>query len=171
MKKSYKLLSCILSVAVFVSNTVPVMASDNGVGNTSNVLSQASISITDDGITINGTYYTISQFEELLETAEVIEIPATRPQTRSAIAGVAAGVYFIPGVGEVLIAATGAVIVGGVAITASSWAYKKIVSYFKEHTKNKSKRTHDKHTKPRPGRDKEKKKDPKKGWKPRNKKH
>ena len=128
MKKSYKLLSCILAVAVFVSNTVPVMASDNGVANTSNVLSQASISITDDGITINGTYYTISQFEELLETAEVIEIPATIPQTRSAIVGVVSGVYFIPRVGEVLIVAIGAVIVCGVAITASSWAYKKIVS-------------------------------------------
>ena len=42
------------------------------------------------------------------------------------------------------------------------------VSYFKEHTKNKRKSTHNKHTKPRPGRNTEKKKDPKKGWKPRN---
>ena len=169
MKKPYKLLSCILPASVLASNTVPAMAADNDVVNTSNALPQASISITDDGITINGIYYTPSQFEELLETAEEIETPDPRPQTRSMIAGAAAGSYFIPGVGQVLIAATGAVIVGGVAITAGNWAYKKIVSFFKEHTKNKRKSTHDKHTKPRPGRGSEKKKDPKKGWKPRNK--
>lgn len=123
----------------------------------------------DSGITINGVYYTPKEFEELLDTAEPIDTPKPRVQTRSvAIAGAAAGAYFIPGVGEVLIAATGAVIVGGVAITASNWAYKKIVSYFKEHTKNKRKSTYNKHTKPRPGRNTEKKKDPKKGWKPRN---
>ncbi len=34
-----------------------------------------------------------------------------------------------------MIAAIGAVIVVGVVITAGNWAYKKIVSYFKEHTK------------------------------------
>lgn len=123
----------------------------------------------DSGITINGVYYTPKEFEELLDTAEPIDTPKPRVKTRSAaIAGAAAGAYFIPGVGEVLIAATGAVIVGGVAITAGNWAYKKIVSYFKEHTKNKRKSTHNKHTKPRPGRNTEKKKDPKKGWKPRN---
>lgn len=86
--------------------------------------------------------------------------------TRSAIAA-AAGAYFIPGVGEVLIAATGAVIVGGVTISAGHWAYNKIITYFKEHTKNKRKSTSDKHTKPRPGRDSETKKQPNKGWKPR----
>ena len=101
----------------------------------SNVTQTASIQVDDSGITINGVYYTPKEFEELLDTAEPIDTPKPRVQTRSAaIAGASAGAYFIPGVGEVLIAATGAVIVGGVAITAGNWAYKKIVSYFKEHT-------------------------------------
>lgn len=170
MKKSYKVLSCVLVSSLMLSNTIPAMAAENGeVETVSNVTQTASIQVDDSGITINGVYYTPEEFEELLDTAEPIDSPKPRVQTRSvAIAGAAAGAYFIPGVGEVLIAATGAVIVGGVAITAGNWAYKKIVSYFKEHTKNKRKSTHDKHTKPRPGRNTEKKKNPKKGWKPRN---
>ena len=170
MKKSYKVLSCVLASSLMLSNTIPAMAAENGDAETvSNVTQTASIQVDDSGITINGVYYTPKEFEELLDTAEPIDTPKPRVQTRSAaIAGASAGAYFIPGVGEVLIAATGAVIVGGVAITAGTWAYKKIVSYFKEHTKNKRKSTHNKHTKPRPGRNTEKKKDPKKGWKPRN---
>ena len=170
MKKSYKVLSCVLASSLMLSNTIPAMAAENGDAETvSNVTQTASIQVDDSGITINGVYYTPKEFEELLDTAEPIDTPKPRVQTRSAaIAGASAGAYFIPGVGEVLIAATGAVIVGGVAITAGNCAYKKIVSYFKEHTKNKRKSTHNKHTKPRPGRNTEKKKDPKKGWKPRN---
>ena len=170
MKKSYKVLSCVLASSLMLSNTIPAMAAENGDAETvSNVTQTASIQVDDSGITINGVYYTPKEFEELLDTAEPIDTPKPRVQTRSAaIAGASAGAYFIPGVGEVLIAATGAVIVGGVAITAGNWAYKKIVSYFKEHTKNNGKSTHNKHTKPRPGRNTEKKKDPKKGWKPRN---
>ena len=170
MKKSYKVLSCVLASSLMLSNTIPAMAAENGDAETvSNVTQTASIQVDDSGITINGVYYTPKEFEELLDTAEPIDTPKPRVQTRSAaIAGASAGAYFIPGVGEVLIAATGAVIVGGVAITAGNWAYTKIVSYFKEHTKNKRKSTHNKHTKPRPGRNTEKKKDPKKGWKPRN---
>lgn len=79
----------------------------------------------------------------------------------------AAGTYAIPGVGQVVITATGVVLVAGVAVAAGSWVAKKVISFFKEHTKNKRKSTHDKHTKPRPGCDSEKKKNPNKGWKSR----
>ena len=169
MKKSYKVLSCVLVSSLVLSNTVPIMAAENGDATiVSSATQTASIQVDNSGITINGIYYTPKEFEKLLDTAVPIKASNSGVQTYSiAIAGAAAGSYFIPGVGEVLIAATGAVIVGGVAISAGSWAYKKIVSYFKEHTKNKRKSTHNKHTKPRPGRNTEKKKNHKKGWKSR----
>lgn len=169
MKKTYKALSCVLASSIMLSNTIPVMAAeDNSNVSKKNIVQTASIQVEDNGIIINGVYYTPEEFEELLDMAEPIESPKPRRQKRAIpVAGVAVGAYFVPGVGEVLIAATGAVIVGGVAITAGSWAYKKIVSYFKSHTKNKRKSTYDKHTKPRPGRNTEKKKNPKKGWKQR----
>lgn len=79
----------------------------------------------------------------------------------------APGVYFIPGIGQVLLTVTGVIIVGGIVICAGTWVYNQVVKYFKEHSKNKSKKNHDKHTKPRPGRENEKKKDKDKGWKKR----
>ena len=153
MKKTYKALSCVLASSIMLSNTIPVMATeDNNVSEKSTVQT-ASIQVEDNGIIINGVYYTPKEFEDLLDLAESIELPKPRRQKRALpVAGVAVGAYFVPGVGQVLITATGAVIVGGVAIAAGSWAYKKIVSYFKSHTKNKRKSTYDKHTKPRPGR-------------------
>ena len=47
-------------------------------------------------------------------------------QTRSPIA---AGVYFIPGIGEVAIAATGAIVVAGVAVVAGTWLYNTITEW------------------------------------------
>jgi chromate transport protein ChrA len=69
----------------------------------------------------------------------------------------AAGVYFIPGVGEIAVTVTGAVLIGGVAIWAGSWLGKKIASFFKTHTKNARTSTHDKHTEHRAGGSKKKK--------------
>lgn len=72
----------------------------------------------------------------------------------------AAGLYFIPGVGQALAAAT--LVVAAVAATA--YVGYKIVHFAAEHKKNARKSTWDKHTKPRPGRESEKKKQDKK-WK------
>lgn len=104
----------------------------------------------------------LNQSEEisLRQERSALSVPLAVP--------LASGAYLVPGVGEVLITATGLVIIGGATVAAGTWIANKIVSYFKEHTKNKRKSTHDKHTKPRPGRTNEKKKDPKKGWKPKN---
>lgn len=169
MKKFYKVLSFVLVLSLMLSSTIPAMAAENrDVETVSNIIQTSSIHVDDSGITINGVYYTPKEFEKLLDTAVPTDSPKPRVQTLSlTIAGATAGAYFIPGVGQVLITITGVVIVGGVVITSGSWAYNKIVSYFKEHTKNKRKSTYNKHTKPRPGRNTEKKKNPKKGWKPR----
>ena len=97
MKKSYKVLSCVLASSLMLSNTIPAMAAENGDAETvSNVTQTASIQVDDSGITINGVYYTPKEFEELLDTAEPIDTPKPRVQTRSAaIAGASAGAYFL----------------------------------------------------------------------------
>ena len=59
MKKSYKVLSCVLASSLMLSNTIPAMAAENGDAETvSNVTQTASIQVDDSGITINGVYYT-----------------------------------------------------------------------------------------------------------------
>ncbi|KAA0965424.1 hypothetical protein FQ087_03710 [Sporosarcina sp. ANT_H38] len=50
----------------------------------------------------------------------------------------AAGVYLIPGIGQIAITATGAVIVGGLAIKGGSYLYNKISAYFSEKTAKKA---------------------------------
>ncbi len=122
------------------------------------------VKVTEEGIFIKGNFFDKKEFLELLKSSEVISYENSSNQ---GIAPALAGVYFVPGVGEIAITATGAVLVAGVAISTGSWAYKQVVNYFKEHTKNKRKSTSDKHTKKRPGRQNEKKKT-KEGWKPRN---
>lgn len=44
----------------------------------------------------------------------------------------APAVYFVPGVGQVALLATGAIVVGGVTISAGSWLYKTISNFFND---------------------------------------
>lgn len=113
-----------------------------------------------NNVIINGKSFSQAEFERALNKSRIISI--NNSVTNRGIAA-AAGVYFIPGVGQVLITVTGAIIVAGVTVCVGSWLYNKISTYFAEHTKNKRPNTYDKHTKPRPGRETEKKKQ-KKGW-------
>ena len=51
MKKSYKVLSCVLASSLMLSNTIPAMAAENGdVETVSNVTQTASIQVDDSGI-------------------------------------------------------------------------------------------------------------------------
>ena len=54
---------------------------------------------------------------------------------------IAAGLYFIPGIGEVAIAATGAIIVGGLVIWTGSYLAKTIINYVKNFSKASKNRT------------------------------
>lgn len=50
----------------------------------------------------------------------------------------AAGVYVIPGIGQVAITVTGAVVVAGVTVKAGSWLYNKISAYFSKKAAEKA---------------------------------
>lgn len=52
----------------------------------------------------------------------------------------AAGIYLIPGIGEVALTVTGAVVIGGVTIKAGSWLYNKVAAYFTARAYGKAKK-------------------------------
>lgn len=78
----------------------------------------------EDTLIING--------KEIKNEAELLELldSGFYIQTRSLAAGAAAGAYFIPGVGQVLVLATGAVVIGGVTVYAGHWAYRTVKAWF-----------------------------------------
>ncbi|WP_315167265.1 hypothetical protein [Metaclostridioides mangenotii] len=88
---------------------------------------QVVIEITDTDLIINGEVFDSDKLESLLETAQ--EVNQTSNGGRQKRFAAAAGVYFIPGVGQVALAASGAIVVGGITIGASHWAYKTIKNW------------------------------------------
>ncbi|WP_248613634.1 hypothetical protein [Mobiluncus mulieris] len=88
--------------------------------------------MTGDGISINGVFYTRQEFTEALEHAILISAsPSEGISTRAAVA-VGAGIYFVPGIGQVVIAATGAIIVAGLVVVAGTWAWNAVTNYLAE---------------------------------------
>lgn len=129
-KKNYKkylagMLACVMvvstSTTAFAENNSTYVNVDNATDVAGNVI------ITDDGVTINGIYYTKTEFESLLNKAVKVETAQTR-------AAIAAGIYFIPGIGEIAIAATGAIVVAGVAVAAGSQLYDTITNWLSDST-------------------------------------
>ncbi|MCM1158386.1 MAG: hypothetical protein NC300_06315 [Bacteroidales bacterium] len=152
MRNIYKILSIILILSIVITNAGSTVYAKENV--------DKSAFAKKNSITVNGKSFNQVEFDRALNKASIIYINKTSVRNRG---GMAAGLYFIPGVGQVLITVAGVVIVSGIVICVGSWLYNKITIYFAEHTKNKRPSTHDKHTKPRPGRETEKKKQ-KKDW-------
>lgn len=44
--------------------------------------------------------------------------------------GATAGIYFIPGIGQIALTVTGALVIGGVTIAVGSWLYNQVAGYF-----------------------------------------
>lgn len=119
-----KVLPVLLSVAMIFGNNMSVAASDYGTHTVENTNNQETVIVTDEGVYINGTYYSQEAFIQLLETAQEVQSPQTR------MAGVIAGTWWIPGVGEVVITAAGVILVAGVVIEAGSWIYDTVTQWF-----------------------------------------
>ncbi|MVB11759.1 hypothetical protein CAFE_24840 [Caprobacter fermentans] len=127
MNKQFKrVISSILTLALVFSTCVSAFAAESKVSSRKT----ASVTIVEQGVYINGNYYSQNEFISLLDKAT----PVSQGQIRPAVAGaaIAAGAYFIPGVGEVLITATGAIIVAGVIVTAGTWLYNTVTHWFAE---------------------------------------
>lgn len=86
----------------------------------------------EDGIIINDKFYNADELSEYLDNVQIVDL-AEEKEINTGISPAfapAAGIYFIPGIGEVALAATGAIIIGGVTIKAGSALYKTIKSFF-----------------------------------------
>jgi hypothetical protein len=100
--------------------------------NYNNISHKYEVVVTDNELIINGKSYNEHELERLLSTAT----PQSNFQERSATlsigagAGAYAGTYLIPGVGQVVLLATGVVLIGGATIVATHWAAKTIKRYF-----------------------------------------
>lgn len=129
-KNNLKKYVAILLVALMAINTnIPAFAQNNydSTATQSENAPSGSVIITENGVTINGVYYTKAEFTILLNQAvEVSNSEDNGIQTRSPIV---AGVYFIPGIGEVAIMATGVIIVAGVVVVAGTWLYNTITEW------------------------------------------
>lgn len=124
MKKFRHALSFLLVFVMLFSTSVPAFATSFPTGN-----ENSSVIVTDSGVYINDVYYTQEQFVQLLETAQEIETE-TGNQTRSAAAALVAGTWYIPGIGQVIVTAAGAVLVAGAVIEVGSWIYDTVVEWF-----------------------------------------
>lgn len=96
------------------------------------------VKLTTDELIIQGKSYTASQLIALLETST--EINGTSSNGRQKRFAPAAAIYFIPGVGQVALAATGVIAIGGVTIGAGHWAYQTIKKYFAKKGKKTAKK-------------------------------
>lgn len=88
------------------------------------------VRVVNNGVYIRGKYYNQTQFERMLNKAYSSYTTEDNIATLSSVAIVSA--YFIPGIGEVAITVTGAVILAGVTIKAGTWIYKKIKKWVKQ---------------------------------------
>lgn len=52
----------------------------------------------------------------------------------------AAGVYFVPGIGQIALTATGVVVVAGVTYVAGSWIYNQVAAFFAGKAYDKAKK-------------------------------
>lgn len=125
MKKAQRFLAVGLAIIMAISLNLTALASSPmkapaESGTESNVI------VTDKGVYIDDVYYTQEQFVKLLGTAQEIEVP----QTRSA--ALVAGTWWIPGIGQVIVTAAGAVIIAGAVVEVGSWIYNAVSDWFAE---------------------------------------
>lgn len=143
MKYFRKKLSFLLAFVILLTTmgtTANASTSQSSVISTkSSSITNNTVTVTESGIYIKGTYYTKSEFIQLLNTAKEIDQKPTDgfSNNRSAIALVA-GTWWIPGVGEVVITAAGIVVVAGVAVAAGTWVYNAVTDWFAKRAFNKS---------------------------------
>lgn len=106
--------------------------------------------VSDEGIFVDGIFYSEETFEELLATSPYTEtqydLEYTEPVSSeistmsisASIGGIGAGLikgtWWIPGIGKVVVTAVGSVIVAGAVIKSGTWVHNKVKAYFAERS-------------------------------------
>ena len=130
--KIKKTVAGVLTATMVMTASVPAFAETNTVSYTIQSMTENtnSLLIVEEGVIINGTHYTRAQFTDLLYQA--IKVNNQDSGAAQTYAAIAAGAYFIPGIGQILIAATGVITVAGVTIAAGSWLYETITEWLSD---------------------------------------
>lgn len=144
MKLLQKRLSLLIAFTLFANALLPILSAHATEGNNPSVLSEQSNS-NNDQMMLTGIYRSILEINEedmikikrYLENQGILrdsnggEIRKRNLYTPSAaaVAAPVVAVYFIPGIGEVALLATGAIVVGGLVYYAGSWLYDQIMPY------------------------------------------
>lgn len=120
MNTTKRLLALVIAVIMALSLNLSVLAVETPWESSTNSETKSDVIVTEFGVYINGVFYTQEQFTQLLDTAQGI------PQTRAAIA---AGTWWIPGVGQVIVTATGVILLAGAIVEAGTWLYEVITDW------------------------------------------
>jgi hypothetical protein len=136
MRKTKRLLALLLAFVMLMSTNVTAFAS-----NTTPQSSETNNA--NDYIYINGKYFSQEEFSALLnattpEKSLVNQNNQNKPTTLMAAPAVVA-VYFVPGLGEVALLATGVIVIGSVAYMAGTWAYDTFNNWLKTSAKQEAK--------------------------------
>ena len=127
MKNLYKKIAFILTFVLVIINISP---SIQAYANTTSNNYKEYIIFADYIPNLNLTEEEIKLANEYIKTQEENGNIAMIPRS----AAILAGTFFIPGVGQVVITATGVIIVGGVVISATSWLGSKVLNWIKNNT-------------------------------------
>lgn len=127
MKKAKKLLSYILIFTILFSTNITVFANDTSTIDNKTIMS------TDNCIYIDGKSFTEEEFSAILNATTPEECLVSQNNQHSRTAVVA--VYFVPGLGEVALLATGAIVIGATVYSVGTWAYKKFKKWLKTSAK------------------------------------
>lgn len=128
MRKAKQLLTILLAFVMLANTNVTAAASS-----TSTIFNETSIE--NNYIYVNGNYFSQEEFSTLLNatTPEECLIEQYSPNARSAAAVVA--VYSVPGLGEVALLATGAIVIGTAVYAVGSWVYDTFTNWLQSSAK------------------------------------
>lgn len=139
MKKTKRLLTLLLAFVMLMSTNVTAFASNT------TTLSIETINA-NDYIYVNGKYFSQKEFTDLLNATtpekSLVKQNNQNNQNKSnslMAAPAVVAVYFVPGLGEVALLATGVIVIGAVAYAAGSWAYDTFTNWLQTSAKQEAK--------------------------------
>lgn len=123
-----KFIACLLSL-LFVYLSIIMGSAESS----QDEIRPTNIVVEDDGMWIDGEYYEPADIQAILDSSSATPKPVENitngPKKSPAILAIPAGVYLIPGIGEVVITATGVILLAGATVAVGSWLGKKISVY------------------------------------------
>ncbi len=137
MKKTKRLLTLLLAFVMLMSTNVTAFASNT------TTLSIETINAK-DYIYVNGKYFSQKEFTDLLNATTPEKSLVKQSNQNKSSTTLMAGpgivaVYFVPGLGEVALLATGVIVIGAVGYAAGTWAYDTFHNWLKTSAKQEAK--------------------------------